>query len=139
MGVRRLDHVAIPVNDMGPMLAFYTSIGFTVDESMAPLMFSVCQGDMKLNLHAPRLWQSAKFDLRGPMARPGCGDVCMVWDRSEADLDAMLAAASVEVIEGPVERVGGKDTGSTTGTSRYVRDPERNLLEFIVYPSSQHH
>ncbi len=133
MTVRRLDHVAIPVNDMDAMLAFYTSIGFEVDDSLSSLMYSVCCGDMKLNLHLPKTWQSGKFDLRGPTAVPGCGDVCMVWEGSEADLEAMLSAASVEVIEGPVERVGGKDAGSAVGTSRYVRDPDGNLLEYIIY------
>lgn len=134
MTVRRLDHVAIPVADMDAMLAFYRAIGFSVDDSFAPHVFSVCQGDMKLNLHSPRLWQSGRFDLRGPTASPGCGDICMVWDGTEAELEATLAAASIEVIEGPVQRVGGKDVGSATGVSRYVRDPEGNLLEFIVYP-----
>jgi catechol 2,3-dioxygenase-like lactoylglutathione lyase family enzyme len=134
MGVRRLDHVAIPVADMAAMLAFYTSLGFTVDDSHAPLLFSVCQGDMKLNLHGPKLWGSGRFDLRGPTATPGCGDICMVWAGTEAELDALLAAAAVDVIEGPIDRVGGKDAGTATGTSRYVRDPDRNLLEFIVYP-----
>lgn len=134
MTVRRLDHVAVPVNDMDAMVAFYTAIGFSVDDSMAPLLISVCCGDMKLNLHYPRLWQSKKFDLRGPTAVPGCGDVCMVWDGNEAELVEMLSEASVEVIEGPVERVGGKAVGSASGISRYVRDPDGNLLEFIIYP-----
>ncbi len=133
MAVRRLDHVAIPVSDMQAMVAFYVSLGFSVDDSHAPHLISVCQGDMKFNLHSPRLWGSTKFDLRGPSASPGCGDVCMLWDGSEAELDALLSAASVEIIEGPVERVGGKDGGSATGISRYIRDPEDNLLEFIVY------
>ena len=53
---------------------------------------------------------------------------------TEAELEAMLSAASVDVIKGPVERIGGKDIGSATGTSRYIRDPEDNLLEFIIYP-----
>ena len=134
MAIRRLDHVAVPVTNMDTMLAFYTSIGFSVDDSYAPRLFSVCQGDMKLNLHSPQLWGSGTFDLRGPTASPGCGDICMVWDGTEADLVALLTAASVEVIEGPVERVGGKDAGTATGTSRYIRDPENNLLEFIIYP-----
>lgn len=133
MTVRRLDHVAIPVNEMEPMLAFYSSIGFTIDEEMAPYLWSVCQGDMKINLHAPRTWQSAKFDLRGPTAEPGCGDLCMVWDGSQEALQEMLEAAGVTIIEGPVERIGGADGGSATGISRYVRDPEGNLFEFIVY------
>ena len=135
MTVERLDHVAIPVADMAPMLDFYRSLGFTIDDEHAPLLYSVCQGDMKLNLHSPKLWQSPRFDLRGPTAEPGSGDVCMVWTGGSDELDELLAAAGVDVIEGPVERVGGKDTGSATGISRYCRDPEQNLLEFIIYPS----
>jgi catechol 2,3-dioxygenase-like lactoylglutathione lyase family enzyme len=131
--VRRLDHLAIPVADMEPMLAFYRAIGFTVDDEHAPLLYSVCQGDMKLNLHAPRLWRSERFTLRAPAAEPGCGDLCLVWDGGEEELEARLASAGVEVIEGPVERVGGADRGRARGISRYVRDPDGNLIEFIVY------
>lgn len=133
MPVRRLDHVAVPVNDMDAMLAFYRTLGFSIDDGMAPILYSACQGDMKINLHAPKLWQSPKFDLRGPAAEPGCGDLCMVWDGGEEALESLLRTARVEVIEGPVERVGGQDDGTATGTSRYIRDPEGNLLEFIVY------
>jgi catechol 2,3-dioxygenase-like lactoylglutathione lyase family enzyme len=38
-----------------------------------------------------------------------------------------------EIIEGPVQREGGRDRGTAIGTSVYVRDPDRNLLEFIIY------
>lgn len=133
MTVQRLDHVAIPVNDMEPMLAFYQALGFSVDDTMVPLMYSVCQGDMKLNLHFPDLWQSTSFDLRGPTAQPGCGDVCMVWSGTEDELIELLAAAEAPIIEGPVARIGGASEGSATGMSRYTRDPEGNLLEFIIY------
>lgn len=55
----------------------------------------------------------------------------MVWDGTEAELESLLS--DVETIEGPVSRTGGKDAGSAVGTSRYIRDPENNLLEFIIY------
>ena len=45
----------------------------------------------------------------------------------------MLDAAGAPIEEGPVERVGGRDSGRAKGTSLYIRDPDRNLLEFIVY------
>jgi hypothetical protein len=48
---------------------------------------------------------------------------------------ALLATAGIDVIEGPIERAGGKDVGTAKGMSRYCRDPEGNLLEFIIYPS----
>lgn len=138
MTVKRLDHVAFPVRDIEPMVSFYRNLGFRIDDEMAPLMYSACLGDMKINLHPPELWETGElwefgdtFELRGPSALPGCGDLCMVWDGTAAELIAFLDG--VEIIEGPVERSGGLRSGSATGTSRYIRDPEHNLLEFIIY------
>ena len=44
-----------------------------------------------------------------------------------------LGRSGAEVIEGPVERQGGRDGGTALGTSHYTRDPDANLLEFIGY------
>ncbi len=41
--------------------------------------------------------------------------------------------AGNKIIEGPVERMGGRDNGRAKGTSLYVRDPDSNLLEFMIY------
>ena len=43
---------------------------------------------------------------------------------------AMLGRTGVKVVEGPVERQGGR---KRAGTSTYVRDPDGNLLEFMIY------
>jgi len=40
-----------------------------------------------------------------------------------------LAAAGAQVVEGPCERQGARGAG----TSTYTRDPDGNLLEFILY------
>ncbi len=45
----------------------------------------------------------------------------------------MLDRAGAKIIEGPIERIGGRDNGRAKGTSTYLRDPDSNLLEFIVY------
>jgi catechol 2,3-dioxygenase-like lactoylglutathione lyase family enzyme len=123
-----LDHVAIPVADMEAMLNFYRQLGFGVDDTLAPVLYAVTFGANKINFHSPGLWQSGKFDLRGPAAKPGCGDFCFVWEGGESELEDLLKGD--EIIEGPVERVGGRNQN---GCSRYVRDPDGNLLEFIVY------
>ena len=75
------------------------------------------------------MWQNEDFTLRGPSARPGCGDLCFVWSGSRAALDERIAAAGAEVIAGPVELEGARGRG----TSVYLRDPDQNLLEFITY------
>ena len=137
MPVSGFDHVAIPTGDCARMIAFYEALGFEVDarrwrEESAPF-FSIHFGDNKINVHAPALWQNERFTLRGPTAEPGCGDFCFVWQGGLEALHATLERAGAEIVEGPVERDGGRDGGRATGTSVYTRDPDANLLEFIVY------
>jgi hypothetical protein len=72
--------------------------------------------------------------LRGPAALPGCGDFCFVWSGDVDALRRLLHEAAAQIEEGPVERIGGRDGGQARGTSFYTRDPDNNLLEFIIYP-----
>lgn len=119
-------------------MAFYRSLGFDILHEAEwragdfPA-FAISCGDQKINVHDPKLWQNSKFTLRGPTAEPGCGDFCFVWDGTEAALEELLDGAGAEVITGPAPRTGGRDGGTAEGTSRYIRDPDDNLLEFIVY------
>jgi catechol 2,3-dioxygenase-like lactoylglutathione lyase family enzyme len=138
MSVAGFDHVAIPTGRPDEMLRFYRAMGFTVptpDEWRASgaRVFSIQFGDNKINVHAPELWKSASFTLRGPTALPGCGDFCFVWAGTPAQLDAALERAGARIEEGPVRRIGGRDAGRSEGSSVYTRDPDGNLLEFIVY------
>jgi len=133
--VSGFDHVAAPMRNSAAMVRFYRALGFRVNEGER--ICSVHFGDQKINFHRPALWQSDGFTLRAPLARPPCGDFCFVWDGSADALTAQLDRAGAEVIEGPVAREGGRAGGTATGTSWYVRDPDGNLLEFIVYPTGE--
>jgi catechol 2,3-dioxygenase-like lactoylglutathione lyase family enzyme len=138
MGVLRFDHVAIPTAKPEQMMRFYRGLGFVVPSyeqwrAQDQPAFSVQFGDNKINMHAPALWQDPAFTLRGPAAQPGCGDFCFVWSGTLEELKAMLHQAGAAIEEGPVDRVGGRDGGRARGRSLYVRDPDGNLLEFIVY------
>ncbi|HAD09055.1 MAG TPA: VOC family virulence protein [Porticoccaceae bacterium] len=132
--IKGFDHVAIPMIDVEAMVAFYRDLGFGVSDDYDGRVYAVQCGDNKINLHTPALWQSEKFTLRGPSAKPGCGDFCFVWAGSETDLHEALAKVGAEIEVGPVERIGGRNGGRDSGTSVYTRDPDRNLLEFIIYP-----
>ena len=125
------DHVAVPMRNTEAMVAFYRALGFDVNESESTC--SVHVGDHKINFHRPNLWQRKTFSLRAPGAVPPCGDFCFVWDGALAELQTMLNDVGAAIIEGPAERRGGRDGGRATGTSVYVRDPDQNLVEFIVY------
>jgi len=138
MGVAGFDHVAIPAEKVEEMLAFYKRLGFgIVDEEQwragTRLLFAIQFGENKINVHPPAVWTRPEFTLRGPAARPGCGDFCFVWDGDVAGLQAALEVAGAPVEVGPVPREGGRGGGRTVGTSMYTRDPDGNLLEFIVY------
>lgn len=138
MSVSGFDHVALPTRQPEAMLAFYDRLGFDCPsaeafrESGLPF-FSIHFGHNKINVHAPPMWENPEFTLRGPTAQPGCGDLCFVWDGSLESVQQRLAEAGASIVAGPVELRGGRDGGRARGTSVYTRDPDGNLLEFIVY------
>ena len=134
MPVSGLDHVALPTRHPEEMIGFYGRLGFGVPDlekwrRSRRLFFSVFFGDQKINFHAPPLWRSAEFELRAPAATPGCGDLCFVWEGGSDALRELFAEAGIEAVAGPIELQGARGKG----TSVYVRDPDENLLEFIVY------
>jgi catechol 2,3-dioxygenase-like lactoylglutathione lyase family enzyme len=122
------DHVSLPMRHTDAMVAFYRSLGFDVAEQ--PHVVSVYVGNQMINLHRPEIWRREKFTLRAPKAEPPCGDICFVWDGAAEPLHALLESAGAEIIEGPVAREGGR---RARATSVYVRDPDGNLLEFMIY------
>lgn len=126
--VKGFDHVALPMQNTDAMLAFYRGLGFDVAES--PAACSVYIGDQMINFHRPATWQRESFTLRAPAARPPCGDLCFVWDGTPQALKQWLDDAGAKVIEGPVARQGGR---KKPASSVYIRDPDGNLLEFMIY------
>lgn len=133
--IQGFDHVAIPIGKVEAMIAFYTGLGCKVTDDFDKRLYSVHFGDNKINFHTPEIWQSGKFTLRGPTAQPGCGDFCFVWGDTAAALHHLLEVLEAEIEEGPVERIGGRNNGLDSGSSVYIRDPDSNLLEFMIYSS----
>ena len=127
--IRGFDHVALPMQNTDAMIAFYRGLGLQIAENAQAV--SVYIGTQMINFHRPSTWQRDTFTLRAPAAKPPCGDLCFVWDGTAAQLKAMLDKANVKIIEGPVARQGGHRAAAS---SVYVRDPDGNLLEFMIYP-----
>src|SRR5436190_22210935 len=126
--VRGFDHVALPMQNTDAMLTFYRALGFQTSETANAV--SVYIGDQMINFHRPARWQDATFTLRAPAAKPPCGDLCFVWDGSASSLKMVLDRVGARIEAGPVDRAGGRQK---TGSSVYVRDPDGNLLEFMIY------
>ena len=127
-GVSGFDHVAVPMQNTAAMVAFYRRLGFQMTENENAV--SVYIGSQMINFHRPTRWQDPAFTLRAPAAKPPCGDFCFVWDGTAASLKTLLESAGVKIELGPVDRAGGR---RKTGSSTYVRDPDGNLLEFMIY------
>ena len=126
--VSGFDHVAVPMQNTDAMIAFYRRLGFQMTENENAV--SVYIGTQMINFHRPTRWQDPAFTLRAPAAKPPSGDFCFVWSGSAMELKAMLERAGVKIELGPVDRAGGR---RKTGSSTYVRDPDGNLLEFMIY------
>ena len=127
-GIRGFDHVALPMQNTDAMLEFYRGLGLEVSEGAAAC--SVYIGSQMINFHRPATWQRETFTLRAPAAKPPCGDLCFVWEGTADALQAMLDRGGAKIIEGPVARQGGRQKAAS---SVYVRDPDGNLLEFMIY------
>jgi catechol 2,3-dioxygenase-like lactoylglutathione lyase family enzyme len=127
--IRGFDHVALPMRNTEAMLAFYRGLGLQIRETET--VCSVYIGNQMINFHRPARWQDKSFTNRAPAATPPCGDLCFVWEGTPESLKAMLDRVGAVVTVGPVERQGGRNAA---GSSVYIRDPDGNLLEFMIYP-----
>lgn len=125
--IQSFDHVSLPLENTDAMVAFYRALGCDVAETKH--LVSVYVGKQMINLHRPELWKRG-FSLRAPEATPPCGDLCFVWEGTAESLHELLAHAGADIEEGPVAREGGR---RAPATSVYTRDPDGNLLEFMIY------
>ncbi len=122
----RLDHCVLKVADWERSDAFYADV---VGASVQDLPFgrrAYRFGDVQLNVHGPG---SRPHPQPARATGPGSADLCFEWDGPIADAVAHLERCGVEVIEGPVKRVGARGDG----VSVYFHDPDGTLLEFISY------
>lgn len=129
-----IDHIAMPTANAERLIAFYKKLGFLINNedqwrSGAVPAFSIQVGESKINVHP----EGYVAGLRGPTAVPGCTDICFVYDGTVEECQAMLTEARVSVIRGPVARPGGRGRGTVPSLSFYARDPDNNLLEWMIY------
>ena len=134
MPVAGIDHIAMPTANAERIMAFYKRLGFLINNEAEWRAgkangFSIQVGDSKINVHP----EGYTASLRGPTAAPGCTDICFVWAGTVEECQRKLKEAGVEVIRGPVQRAGGRGRGTAPSLSLYARDPDQNLIEFMVY------
>jgi catechol 2,3-dioxygenase-like lactoylglutathione lyase family enzyme len=129
-----IDHIALKTADPERFIEFYSRFGFTIDDAGyregTRRWFNILIGPTsKLVVHAPDFVQPD--GLQAPASVPGAAHVCFVWEGSTEECEQMLKDVGVEVIWGP--RAGGGARQGVAGTHLYARDPDDNLLEWMIY------
>ncbi len=120
MSVFAIDHIVLCVADVQQTLTFYeNNLGLQPKEER-PGKWSLHFGANKISLQSV---DNVPDIARG--TTPGSGNYCLVADTPVDAFLKRLEAAGIEILEGPVERIGA------VGTIRsiYFNDPDGNLVE----------
>jgi catechol 2,3-dioxygenase-like lactoylglutathione lyase family enzyme len=130
MPVEGFDHVAITVADVEATLDWYER-ALGAERLLHDLFLSGAIPIALLQVGGSRLSVHPASAPAAPHAlapTPGSADLCFRWSGPMEDAAAALAAAGVEVVEGPVPRPAAN---GQMGQSVYCRDPDQNLVELL--------
>ena len=133
--VAGFDHVAITVADVDATIAWYQRVlgaeALYLDlwrEGKLPVAL-LQVGDSRLSVHPA----AAPAAPHAGAPTPGSADLCFRFDGPVSEILALLEAADVGVVDGPVPRPA---SNGEPGASVYFRDPDGNLLELLTIDSA---
>jgi catechol 2,3-dioxygenase-like lactoylglutathione lyase family enzyme len=123
--IDRIDHVVLNCRDVEATAAWYERVLGMRRETFGDNRLALTFGNQKINVRpsgSPN-WVTGAFDT------PGSLDVCFIAEASPHEIGAHLRACGVEIINGPVTKIGALGPM----TSHYCRDPDGNLVEVASY------
>ena len=123
--IERIDHVVLNCRDLQTTVEWYERVLGMRRETFGDNRLALKFGNQKINVRpsgAPN-WVTGAFDT------PGSLDVCFIAAASPDDIGAHLRACGVEIVNGPVMKIGALGPM----TSHYCRDPDGNLIEIASY------
>jgi catechol 2,3-dioxygenase-like lactoylglutathione lyase family enzyme len=124
--VDRIDHIVMICKDIQITAAWYQRVlGMEREEYGGKNRTALRFGAQKINLHEV----GSEVMPHARAAQPGSLDLCFVIAVGPDDAIAQLHACGVEVLRGPVTRIGA--LGDIV--SVYCRDPDGNLIELASY------
>ena len=132
MQIKQLDHVGIRVMDADKSMQFYTTLGFQVTRKDHEEQVFVVKhpSGIEINLIAhgddDNSRQNVLMDVEPRY--PGYTHYAIEVQSAEA-AKAFLESIDIQLTGGPVTFGDGK-------TSIFIRDPDRNVIEFTERPTS---
>ncbi len=124
MEIQQVDHIGIRVTDEARTLAFYAQLGFRVsfraEEAGVVIVRNAHGVEINFILNGTPAPEGKNVLMDVPARHPGYTHVALRV-RSMRDTVAELEALDIPITEGPI-RLG-------TGTSVFIRDPDRNVIE----------
>ncbi|MGO8763417.1 MAG: VOC family protein [Desulfobaccales bacterium] len=127
MKVDRLDHLVLTVKDIDATCAFYAAVlGLEVVPCGDQRKALAC-GSLRIHLHQ----SGQEFEPKAHRPTPGSADFCCLTAASMEEVMAHLHDCGVEIILGPVRRMGAAGELESV----YFRDPDLNLIEVGVKQS----
>jgi catechol 2,3-dioxygenase-like lactoylglutathione lyase family enzyme len=125
MKVDHLDHLVLTVKSIPAACEFYAKVLGMEVVTFGSARQALAFGAQKINLHeAGKEWEP-----KAHRPTPGSADLCFLTLTPLADVVEHLRQCGIEIIEGPVKRMGA--VGPIM--SVYFRDPDLNLIEVSNY------
>lgn len=130
MKIDHLDHLVLTVADIDKTIAFYVGVLGMSEIRFGEGRRALAFGKQKINLHLA----GHEFEPKARHPKPGSADLCFIVETPLDEIITELAASSVAIVEGPVERTGA------LGPIRsiYIRDPDENLIELTILREAGH-
>ena len=132
-----LDHIGIRVTDLATAEAFYAKLGFQRDPGEFAPEAKACglvhPTGMRIHLiYNGALAEEGNVLLDAPIKRPGYTHAAFIVESMD-DLVAWLDREEIKITEGPVMMGHGRRSVC------FIRDPDRNVLEFNEILTQQLH
>ena len=125
ISIERLDHLVLTVKDITLTCDFYRRVLGMQVVTFGQGRHALSFGQQKMNLHQA----GQEFEPKAEKPTMGSADLCFITQVPLNDVVEHLNACGVDIIEGPVPRVGAIGPIESV----YFRDPDLNLIELSVY------
>ena len=130
LAVERFDHIVLNCCDIEATASWYERVLGMRRETFGPSRgTALCFGDQKINLRPIGALADDPDWVTGSVEAAGSEDLCFITRSTPDEVHAQLAECGVEVISGPVTKIGALGPM----TSHYCRDVDGNLIEIAVY------